>query len=314
MYHVLLYYKIHTIQHPEKVVEIHKEICKALQLKGRILIGKDGINGTVGGSKEAIELYKAYCNSTRPFKNIDFKESTSEENPFPKMSIKAREEIITTEDRQNFSLCSRGNHIDRDTFHQWLVNGEDMVLLDMRNDYEWEIGRFVNAVRPPMRYFRELKDHMGFYDQFKGKKIVMFCTGGIRCEPASAMFLAHGFDPKNIYQLEGGIVKYAEKYANDGFYEGKCFVFDDRVAVPVDTSEDAKILGECALCQTTCDEYTNCINSGCNLLYIACSDCIEEYQNCCSEECKEIIKDPTVRRTPRHRVGAKHRNKTPVAA
>lgn len=308
MYHVLLYYKIITIGHPKKVVETHREICKALQLKGRILIGKDGINGTVAGTKEAIEMYKAYCNQTRPFKNIDWKESTSREMPFPKLRIRPRKEIITTDDRESFTLCSRGNHVSRDTFHKWLVNKEDMVILDMRNDYEWEIGRFVNSVRPPMKYFRDLKDQMDYYEQFKGKKIVMFCTGGIRCEPASAMFLAHGFDRDHIYQLEGGIVKYAEKYGNEGYYEGKCFVFDDRVAVPVDTTENAKILGNCYHCAQVCDEYTNCINSGCNLLYISCTECLNRTENCCSVECQEIIKNPAVRRTPRHKVG-QHRNK-----
>lgn len=308
MYHVLLYYKIVDIAHPDNVVAIHKEICRALQLHGRILIGPDGVNGTVAGTKEQIEMYKAYCNQTRPFKKIDFKESTSPDMPFPKMSIKARDEIITTDDRENFDICSRGNHVDRDTFHQWLVNKEDMVLLDMRNDYEWEIGRFVGSVRPPMKYFRDLKDQMDFYEQFKGKKIVMFCTGGIRCEPASAMFLAHGFDRKQIYQLEGGIVKYAEKYGDDGYYEGKCFVFDDRVAIPVDTTENARVVGACHHCGETCDTYTNCINSGCNLLYISCDACVQQTENCCSAECQDIIKDPAVRRTPRHKVG-EHRNK-----
>lgn len=308
MYHVLLYYKIHRIAHPETVVKAHREICRALQLKGRILIGKDGINGTVAGTKEAIEMYKEYCNHTRPFKKIDWKESTSEDMPFPKLRVRVRKEIITTDDRENFDICRRGNHISRDTFHKWLVNNEDMVILDMRNDYEWEIGRFVNAVRPSMKYFRDLKDQMAFYEQYKGKKIVMFCTGGIRCEPASAMFLAHGFDPNNIFQLEGGIVKYAEKYGDEGYYEGKCFVFDDRVAIDVDTTENAKVLGNCYHCAAVCDEYTNCVNSGCNLLYISCADCIEKTENCCSKECQESIKDPAVRRTPRHKVGA-HRNK-----
>ena len=144
-----------------------------------------------------------------------------------------------------------------------------MVILDMRNDYEWEIGRFVGAVRPPMRFFRELKDHMDFYDQFKDKKIVMFCTGGIRCEPASAQFIARGFDPKNIYQLEGGIVKYAEKYGNEGFYEGKCYVFDERIAVPVNTSETAVVVGKCHHCQATEDTYRNCANKFCNLHFVA---------------------------------------------
>lgn len=305
MFHVLLYYKIVPIQHPSVMVKTHAEVCKALDLKGRVLIGKDGINGTVAGTAHSIELYKQYMAQTRKFHDVDFKESTSEQQPFPRMSVKERSEIITTEDREQFDLCHRGNHVDRDTFHEWLESGEDMVLLDMRNDYEWEVGRFVNAIRPPMKYFRDLKDHFDFYEQFKGKKIVMFCTGGIRCEPASAMFLAHGFDQKDIYQLEGGIVKYAEKYGSAGFYEGKCFVFDDRMVVDVG---DPRITGSCHHCQGTTDAYRNCLNRHCNKLFLGCEDCTRAFENTCSEECKSVIQNSEEMRplSPTHIL---HRNK-----
>ncbi len=310
MYHVLLFYKWTAIQHPKAEVTRHKEICNALQLTGRIIMNEDGINGTVGGSKASIDLYRDYMDKHRRFKHIDWKESTSEIPPFPKMSVKYRKEIITTETPDEIELCQRGKHVDRETFHQWLVNGEDMVILDMRNDYEWEIGRFVNAVRPPMKYFRELKDNMDFYEQFKGKKIVMFCTGGIRCEPASAYFIEKGFDRDNIYQLEGGIVKYAEKYANEGYYEGKCFVFDDRLAVPVDTSENAKIIGSCYVCSCTCDTYRNCANKFCNRLYIGCENCVEKLDNTCCEDCQHVIADPTNMRPARGQFKeVPHRNK-----
>lgn len=307
MYHVLLYYKITKVPYPESEIKKHKEVCKALQLTGRILIGKDGINGTVGGSKASVDMYRTYMNDHKVFKDIDFKESTSEMPPFPRMSVKVRDEIITTEARDDFDLCRRGNHVSRDTFHEWLRDGEDMVILDMRNDYEWEIGRFVNSVRPPMKYFRDLKDSMDFYEQFKGKKIVMFCTGGIRCEPASAYFIEKGFDPKQIFQLEGGIVKYAEKYGNDGFYEGKCFVFDERIAVPVNTSETAKVLGNCIHCNANDDTYRNCAHKFCNKLFLACGACNEKFANTCSVECQNIISDAGQMRPPRMKV--LHRNK-----
>jgi len=307
MYGVLLYYKLVQVQHPETEVKKQIEVCKALQLKGRILIGKDGINGTVGGDHMSLSLYRDYMNQHKLFKNIDFKLSESDVEPFPKLSVKAREEIITTGVRGEINLCRRGNHVDRDSFHEWLKNGEDMVILDMRNDYEWEIGRFVNSVRPPMKYFRDLRDSMEFYDQFKGKKIVMFCTGGIRCEPASAYFIASGFNPNDIYQLEGGIVKYAEKYGNEGYYEGKCFVFDERVAVPVNTSESAKVVGECLHCRATDDTYRNCAYRVCNRLFLACNTCNDSYQNTCSHECKEATRDPLEMRPMR--VKTMHRNK-----
>lgn len=310
MYKVLLYYKIIKIQHPEAEVKLHKEICRALGLTGRILISEDGINGTVGGSPESIRLYREYMNGHHTFKKIDFKESDSEIAPFPKMQIKLRDEIITTEVKDKIDWSLRGKYVDRDTFHDWLQRGEEMILLDLRNDYEWEIGRFVGSVKPPMKYFRDLKDCMDFYDQFKGKKIVMFCTGGIRCEPASALFIKYGFDRKNVYHLEGGIVKYAEKYGNDGFYEGKCFVFDERIAVPVNTSPDAKIVGNCLHCNTNIDIYRNCANKYCNKLFIACDVCNEKMINTCSNECVEVIQNPTNIRPPHtNDVHSLHRNK-----
>lgn len=309
MFHVLLYYKIINIQHPEVLVKLHREVCSALQLKGRILIGEDGINGTVGGSKESIDLYKAYMNRHRTFANIDFKQSSSDVNPFPKLSVKARKEVITTNGRETFRLENTAKYVDRDTFHQWLVNGEDMVLVDMRNDYEWEIGRFVGAAKPPMKYFRDLKDTIAWYDAYKDKKVVTYCTGGIRCVPATAMLIAHGFDPQKIYQLEGGIVKYAEKYGNEGFYEGKCFVFDDRIAVPVNTTSGAAIVGNCLLCRAACDSYRNCANKFCNRLFIGCESCTATYGNTCGEECHTIIREPQNMRPPRGVYAQEHRNK-----
>jgi len=291
MYHVLLYYKLCKVQNPEREVLIQKEVCKALGLTGRILIADYGINGTVGGSKEAIAQYRAYMDQTRPWRDIDWKESTSEVTPFPRLRVRVRDEIITTGAKEMVTgACARARHVSRDTFHEGLKKGEDMVILDMRNDYEWEIGRFVNSVRPPMKFFRELKDHIEWYkENFIGKKVVTFCTGGIRCEPATAYLLQNGFDSNNLYQLEGGIVKYAEKYGNDGFYEGKCFVFDDRIAVPVNTSDTAVIVGSCKHCNTKSDTYRNCANKACNALFLACDVCNTALNNTCTEVCKGII-------------------------
>ena len=306
MYYVLLYYKITKIHHPDVEVKFHKEVCKALDLTGRILINEQGINGTVAGSQESIGLYKKYMNQHRLFKSIDFKESISQNLPFPKMKIKSRKEIITTDAKDEINLCQRGKHVDRDTFHKWLKEGEDIVLLDMRNDYEWEIGRFVGSIRPMMKYFRELKDTFGMYEEYKNKKIVMFCTGGVRCEPASAYFISKGFDPENLYQLEGGIVKYAEKYASEGFYEGKCFVFDERMALDI----DPRVVGKCLHCQTASDTYRNCLNRHCNQLFIGCNKCVLLYENTCSDECKLVISDPKeTRPMASNHIKIMHRNK-----
>jgi len=300
MYHVLLYYKIIPIAHPEKHVEIHTEVCRALGLKGRVLIGKDGLNGTVAGTQDAIGMYRAYMGAHRVFKQIDFKASTSDVEPFPKLKVKVRHEIITTATRENFDLNKRARHVDRDTFHTWLVRGEDMLLVDMRNDYEWAIGRFKGALCPHMKNFRELKDNMAWYkEQYAHKKIVTYCTGGVRCEPATALLIAEGFDPKNMFQLEGGIVKYAEKYGDEGFFEGKCFVFDERIAVPIDTSEQAVIVSQCIHCHRACDTYRNCLNKICNRLHIACDVCYASFDRTCSDSCKVIIRDEAMMRPTR---------------
>jgi UPF0176 protein len=282
MYKVLLYYNFTDIDDPQVVVERHKEVCKALQLKGRILVNKQGINGTVGGVPEMIERYQEYMSGHKLFSETDFKESEAEANPFPRLEVKQRFELVTTEAKEDVDLCQRAQHIKPKTLHLWLQQKPDEVtLLDMRNDYEWRIGRFKGAVRPPMKYFRDLKDNIEFYEQFKGGKIVLFCTGGIRCEPASALLVEHGFDPENLYQLEGGIMKYVEKYGSDGFYIGDCFVFDDRVSLEV----DGQVLSECDVCGSECKTYRDCENDRCNKLFIGCSECMEKLNNTCSQNC-----------------------------
>ncbi len=277
---------------------MHKEICIALGIKGRILIGDYGINGNVGGTKESIDLYRAYMNQHRLFKDIDFKEHAADFLPFPKLRVRHRDEIITTEIKDAIDWSKRGKHVDRDTFHQWLTRGEEMVLIDMRNDYEWDIGRFKDSIKPPVAYFRDLKDNFSYYEQFKGKKIVMYCTGGVRCEPASALFVAYGFEPNQVYQLEGGIVKYAEKYGNDGFFEGKCFTFDDRIALRVNFTENEKIVGKCAVCDIAVDSYRNCANKDCNKLFVGCDSCVSRLHQACSHECMSIVTSDASMRRP----------------
>lgn len=299
MYIVLLFYKLRKISHPDHEVKKHKEVCKALGLRGRVLIDDRGINGTVAGDERVIALYKDYMNKHRLFTNIDFKESESTFMPFPRLQVKKRKEMIATHAKEDIDLGNRGKHINRDTFHKWLKQDEDIVIIDMRNDYEWEVGRFKGAIKPPVNKFYELKDHMDYYEKYKDKKVVMYCTGGIRCEPASAYFIKHGFDKENLYQLEGGIVKYGEKYGDEGFFEGKCFVFDDRITVPVNRTDTAVVVGTCYLCDTPCDMYRNCMNKHCNRLYLCCDECSEKMHTTCQESCKQAIRDTDNIRSPR---------------
>lgn len=313
---VILYYKFTPIVDPRAEVERQRALASQHGLTGRVLIAPDGINGTLAGSAEGIDAYIDYCNQHSELSGIDFKKALSPIKAFPNLQIRYRHETVTLGAPGVTLVCDRAQHVDRDTFHQWLVAGEDMLLIDMRNDYEWEIGRFVNSLRPPMKYFRDLKNYSDFYlkaiNQAKdqGKKIVMFCTAGIRCESASA-FLAHcGLRAEDVYQLEGGIVKYAEKYGDAGYFEGKCFVFDERLSVAVDHTVNAKVVGHCLLCGQSADTYRNCANRFCNKLFIACDDCAIAFANTCGAECREIIKDPTAMRPPHgNDVRMTHRNK-----
>lgn len=288
MYKVLLYYKLKkvTTEYAKQFVLEHREVCRALQLKGRILVNEYGMNGTVGGSEESIKLFMQYMDKHPKYKGIDWKMSDSEMEPFPRMKVRYRNEIITSGAKAIVENFTGAKHVNRDTFHKWLVDGEDMIIIDMRNDYEWEVGRFKNAIRPPVRYFREIKENMDYYEKFKDHKVVMYCTGGIRCEPATAYFIHMGYDPKNIFQLEGGIVKYAEKYGNEGYFEGKCFVFDNRLLVDINTSKTAEVVGKCYVCESPSESFINCANLDCNKLMIECNDCQEKLDSCCSEACK----------------------------
>ena len=184
---------------------------------------------------------------------------------FPKMEIKVKKEVVHLGiDPEALTINSGGDHLNPDQVHELLKNKpEDLVILDARNDYEWRIGKFENAITPEIKNFRELPEFIDEnIDTFKDKQVLMYCTGGIRCERATA-YLNEKNVAKKVLQIEGGIVRYCEKYP-DGFFRGKNYVFDRRVAVKINDD----ILTHCDLCNATCDEYTNCINAECNEHYI----------------------------------------------
>ena len=155
---------------------------------------------------------------------------------------------------------------------------------------------------------RDMPNLNRFYEKYKDRKVVTFCTGGIRCEFATPQLVTAGFKSENLYQLEGGVIKYAQKYGDEGYFEGKCFVFDDRIAIAVDKTPNAKIVGQCAICGSANDIYRNCSRAECNKLFLACDNCWETLNHACSEYCAEVIKDPTKIRPERVKV-VSHRNK-----
>jgi UPF0176 protein len=236
MYSVAALYKFSSITEPEKLQNQIRDKLKGLSIYGTILVGEEGINGTISGKNLKIESALAYIKSIQGFSEIDIKLSKSELNPFVRLKIKLKKEIVTIGDKSINPNEIVGDYIDPKNWNN-LISHEDTILIDTRNDYEYSIGTFKNAINPNTVKFREFPEwvkNQNFTDsQKKNKKVAMFCTGGIRCEKASSMMMKDGF--KNVSHLKGGILNYFESIdQKDSLWEGECFVFDDRVSVKHD--------------------------------------------------------------------------------
>jgi predicted sulfurtransferase len=296
---ILLYYKYVDIQYPVAIMKWLRTLCTDLGLTGRIILAHEGMNGTVGGTTENIEKYKQALNEHPLFGGIDFKEAPGDASCFPKLRIVVKKEIVYLGlDTQEVNVKDTGTHLTPAQAHELMQRKPDnLVLFDARNDFESAIGTFKDAITPPIQHFRELPGYIdNNIEQFKDKEVLMFCTGGIRCERASAYLNLKGV-AKQVYQIEGGIHRYAEQFP-DGFFRGKNYVFDGRISVKVNDD----ILGTCFICSTACDEYHNCLNASCNLHFIGCTSCITDYEKCCSQACKDLLAHGAVaERPPRKR-------------
>ena len=242
---IILFYKYIAIEYPKQIMKWQKEICQNLGLMGRILISHEGINGTLGGSTDNLEQYKNLMSAHELFGEIDFKESSGAPECFPRLSVKVRNEAVSLGiPYDHLTPRNGGRHLTPQETHQLLTEKpEDLIILDARNNYEWAVGRFENAITPPIENFRDLPHYLDKnLDTFKNKQVLMYCTGGIRCERATA-YLNEKNVAKKVYQIKGGIHRYVEQYP-DGFFRGKNYVFDGRIAVKINDD----ILGSCALC------------------------------------------------------------------
>lgn len=283
---ILLFYKYVHLEYPVRVQKWQKKICDELGLTGRIILAHEGINGTVGGETSAIDQYKQLMEASEWFSGIDFKENEGDARYFPKLQIKVKSEIVHLGvDPQKLTVEQGGTHLTPEQTHTLIQNKpEDLIILDTRNTYETKIGKFVDAVIPEINNFREFPEYVdNNLELFKDKQVLMYCTGGIRCERATAYLNTKGI-AKQVFQIEGGIVRYTEKYP-DGFFRGKNYVFDNRIAVPI--TDD--ILATCTLCPNPSDDYHNCLNARCNKHFIACPACNVRLDGMCSETCLEIV-------------------------
>jgi len=283
-YRTLLYYCYSYIENAEQFAAEHLELCKSLNLVGRIIVADEGLNGTVSGTVESCEKYMAAIHSDARFAKTDFKVDEVDEPSFIKMHCRYKSEIVHSglRDPKVINPAEKtGIHLDPKDFLE-MKDQEDVVVLDVRSNYEHNLGRFKNAVTLNIENFRDFPAKINELAKYKDKKILTYCTGGIKCEKASALLLKEGFS--EVYQLHGGIIKYGKETGGKDF-EGQCYVFDNRVAVDVNTVNPS-ILATCWNCGTHTNKMINCANPECNEHFTQCDACGEKLEGCCSTECQ----------------------------
>lgn len=276
-YTVLLYYKYTAIENPQQVMAWQRQLCEKLNLKGRILIATEGINGTVEGTAKNAEKYIKEVEKDKRFSNINWKKSAGTGSSFKKLKVKVRPEIVTTGiPQKDFGPLNSltGKYLSADQLYEWYKQDREFYIVDMRNDYEFEMGRFKNSLWPKgLGHFRDVPEAVKSISNLKDKTVVTVCTGGVRCETASGLLLKYGF--RDVYQLENGIVTFMEKFPNT-FFEGKLLVFDEREAIGFNTdSPEHKIIGRCRVCKATSENLVNYFEKGKNTYGIICIDCCE---------------------------------------
>ncbi len=283
MFEVILFYKYVSIENPEQLVHDHLEWCLKNEIMGRVYFASEGVNGTVSGRAEDIEKYKAHLTGFPDLNDIWFKEDYTDRHVFKKMHVRLKKEIVNGE-LTDISLRNGGKRLTPEELLQFYNEGKDFVIVDTRNWYESKIGKFKNAITPQMKNFREWKKVVDeSLSSFKDKTIVTYCTGGIRCEKASAYLVEKGF--RDVFQLDGGIFNFINKYP-DTYWEGGMFVFDERRVVIPNSREELMHIAECYFCGKPTSYYINCHNVDCDRIIVSCHDCKAENEYCCSEECK----------------------------
>ena len=285
------FYQYFTIQDPLAFRDELYKSLNLLQVFGRIYIATEGINAQISVPSHLFEEFKTYLYSINGIEGVRLNIAVNDNGKsFWVLRIKHRSKIVADgiED-VSFSMENKGNYVNAVQMNE-LISSPETIVIDMRNHYEYEVGHFVNAIEIPSDTFREqLPMAAEMMKEKKDKNIIMYCTGGIRCEKASAYMMHHGF--KNVFHLEGGIINYANQVKEVGIesqFKGKNFVFDDRLGEKI--TED--IISKCHQCGAPCDTHTNCKNDGCHLLFIQCPSCAETYAGCCTQACTDIVHLP----------------------
>jgi len=286
---VLLYYKYVTIDKPKKLHDSQRELCQSVGLLGRILISKEGINGTIAGEESAIDRYIAETEADLRFADMEWKISWADEQIFPRLKVTVRDEIVTLGVKKSgadVSLSNKAEYIEPSELRELYEKNEDFIIIDARNGYEATIGKFKNSITPAIENFRDFPDFVEKQlAQHKEKEVITYCTGGVRCEKASAFLREKGF--KKVRQLHGGIHEYGQQ-AGGKYFEGEMFVFDKRLHVPVN-EVDPSVISTCRFCQKQVARYIDCAVARCDSLFICCAQCEEEQSCACSAECRDEL-------------------------
>ncbi|KAB7668844.1 rhodanese-related sulfurtransferase [Bacillus sp. B1-b2] len=284
-YRVLLYYKYVTIENPEEFTMEHLAFCKELGLLGRILVSSEGINGTVSGTVEQTDKYMEFFKQDPRFADTIFKIDEEDGHAFKKMHVRTKKELVNLNLENDVNpLETTGKHLKPD---EWLeqMQSPDTVIIDARNDYEFDLGHFRGAIKPDIETFRELPEWIKENkEMLEGKKILTYCTGGVRCEKFSGWLLKEGFE--DVSQLDGGIVTYGKDPEVQGeLWDGQCYVFDQRISVPVNRKEHV-VVGRDLFSGEPCERYVNCANPECNRKMLCSEENEEKYMRSCSHECR----------------------------
>ncbi len=287
----LSFYRYVTIENPKEFRNILYSEWDALGCFGRIYVAREGINAQMSVPEYNLEKFLQQLNSIPELAEVPVKYAIVDDGKsFYKLTIKVRPKIVADGlDHDTYDLSNVGKHLSAIEFHD-LAGKSETLVIDMRNHYESEIGRFENAVCPDADTFKDaIQMVIRNFEQEKNKKILLYCTGGIRCEKASSFLLHNGFT--DVSQLYGGIIEYAQQIKHLGLsskFIGKNFVFDERLGETI----DGQVISHCHQCGKPADTHVNCANDDCHLLFIQCSDCASSYDKCCSGECADIIKLP----------------------
>lgn len=287
----LSFYRYFPISDPRAFRDFLYEALDRLKVFGRIYVASEGINAQVSVPVSRLEDLRAWLELQEPLRGLRLNVAVDNGNAsFWVLKVKVRDKIVADGITDPaFSMENKGRYVDAEAFNR-LTEDPNTLVLDMRNHYEYEVGHFAGALEVPSDTFREqLPMAVDMLQKQKDRPVIMYCTGGIRCEKASAYLLHHGFT--NVFHLEGGIIQYARSVKEQGLtnkFRGKNFVFDDRLGERI-TDE---VIAQCHQCGAPADTHTNCANSGCHLLFIQCAACAEAHKGCCSEACRQVVELP----------------------